>query len=502
MRNRFATLGTVLHYCGGLLLALAGSLLLPIVVGLAYGELDSVSPVLAYGAPAAGAAVLGVALRRIFKPDAPGAVQAMLICGLGWVLLSAIGAVPFVVLVESSYLDALFETVSGFTTTGITMFSGLEEFPHSLLFWRSFTQWVGGLGILTFFLAVVSRQQTVHNIFGAESHKISAQRPVPGLARTVRILWTIYVGITAAIAVALFVAGTTVFDAVCHAFTTISTGGFSPYDESIGHYRADPAVSAVAVEWIVILGMLAGGTSFLVHYRLLFRRELSALWDRSEARWWAGGLLGFFALLMLERVTVFDAFAGAWSWHVLELEVRTAAFQLLAILTTTGYATQDIAGGYYGPAARQIFMLMMLIGGCVGSTGGGFKVLRVALLAKLFGRQVFRARAPRGAMAGVVLDGSLVEETELERVAGLFFAWLGLLALGGVITALFSPHGAYESLSGMFSAVNNIGPCYISVEEMGQLHPIVKITYMVGMLAGRLEILPIALLLSPKAWRA
>jgi trk system potassium uptake protein TrkH len=501
VRDRFATLHTVLHWLGGLLLALAAALLPPLAIGLAIEDLAVEQQAWAFGAPALLAAGLGLGLRRAFHRSAPGSVQAMLICGLGWVLLAAIGAIPYVVLVDASYVDALFETISGFTTTGITMFAGLEKFPRSLLLWRAFTQWVGGLGILTFFLAIVSREGIVHDIFGAESHKIASHRPVPGLTRTVRLLWSIYVGITVAIGLGLLASGTSIFDAICHAFTTISTGGFSPYDASIAHFREDPSVNSKLLEYVVILGMLAGGTSFVVHYRLL-RGEVAALWDRTEARWWAGLLGLFLVALLIERGVVFDAFSGELGFETVEGEFRTALFQMLAILTTTGFATEDIAGPYYGAAAQQLFLLMMLIGGCVGSTGGGFKVLRIALLTKLFGRQVFRARAPRGAEAGVVLDGALVPDAELEKVAGLFFAWLGLLLVGGVVTAMFSSHGAHASISGMFSALNNIGPCYISVEEMGRLHPVVKVTYMVGMLAGRLEILPIALLLSPKAWRA
>jgi trk system potassium uptake protein TrkH len=181
--------------------------------------------------------------------------------------------------------------------------------------------------------------------------------------------------------------------------------------------------------------------------------------------------------------------------------VRHTLFQAVSILTTTGFATKDIGGSYFPALARQIFLMLMVIGGCVGSTGGGIKVLRIGVLFKSVWRQVRRVIYGRASVNPITVDGDPVDVEEVRRVAGLFFAWVALLAAGGMITAVLSDHSPLAAASGMFSALGNIGPCYISVKDMTQLHPVIKVVYIIGMLAGRLEILPIVLIFTPQAWR-
>jgi len=378
--------------------------------------------------------------------------------------------------------------------------------PKSIIFWRSLTQWLGGLGILTFFLAVTRHGGAAHRLFGAESHKIAAGRPVPGLANTVKVLWGIYALFTALVAGGLVLAGMSAFDGLCHSFTCLSTGGFSPYDASIEHYRLIGHAHYVWIEYVLIVGMLMGGTNFLVHHHVL-RGRPGRLFDNAEMRLWWGLLGGFVLVILAERVLHQWPAAGLSAdspgiWSQVEESFRSVLFQVVAIATTTGFRTRDIASGYFGHVARQLFLVMMVIGGCVGSTSGGFKVLRVAILSKLIRREVFRLRAPRRAVTTLVVDGKPVRTDEIHRVCGLFFAWVLLIVAGGAITAFFSAHGGYESVSGMFSALGNIGPCYISVPDVGRLAPVIKVTYILGMLAGRLEILPVLLLFSPRAWRA
>jgi len=208
MRNRFRTLHVVLHALGSLLLALSGILLIPLLVAIAGGELaQGWATFLGFVVPAALALVGGLVCLKVFRGGTPNGVQAMLLCSLAWLAFSAIGAIPFVIGIGKSYLDGYFETMSGFTTTGITMFTGLDAMPKSILFWRSLTQWVGGLGILTFFLAIARHGAAAHRLFGAESHKIASGRPVPGLANTVKVLWGIYGLFTGLVIIGLVVAG-------------------------------------------------------------------------------------------------------------------------------------------------------------------------------------------------------------------------------------------------------------------------------------------------------
>lgn len=494
--KRFHNVHVVLHFLGSTFFVLTVLLLIPLVVAILTGEIYDITIVKAFVYPAALSLTSGILLVFFFKGSTPNALQAMLICGVGWVTFSAVGALPYLIGVHASFVNSFFEAVSGFTTTGITMFAGLDAMPRTILFWRSFTQWLGGIGILSFFLVVAFRGGGAHRLFGAESHKIEMRRPVPGLYNTMKILWIIYAGFTGIIVLALLLAGATAFDSVCHSFTALSTGGFSPYDASIAHYALINHPHYKLIEYILIVGMLLGGTNFLIHYRVL-KGNTKALWDNTEMKYWWGFIFLFVAIIFVERGKAVSLFSSVAS---LEGNFRTVLFQVTAIITTTGFGTQDIGSPFFGAVARQLFLVMMVIGGCVGSTGGGLKVLRIAMLEKLIHREMYRLRTPRRAISTVVIDGQPVDMDEIQRVSALFFTWIVLLIFGGVVTASLSSLGGYESLSGMFSAVGNIGPSFISVQQMIQLSPVVKMVYIFGMLAGRLEILPVLLLFTPGAW--
>lgn len=431
---------------------------------------------------------------------------SMLICALGWLIASALGGLPFVIGLRSGYLNAYFEAMSGFTTTGITVFSGLDAMPRSILFWRALTQWVGGIGILSFFLTITFRGTGAHHVFGAESHKIAAARPAPGLFHTLKILWGIYGGFTIAGVVILVVEKMSVFDAVCHTFTALSTGGFSPYDSSIAHYALTGHAHYRLIEYTLTFMMMLGGINFLIHYRVLMR-DFKAFWDNMEMRYW-WRLIAAFTILILVDHTYRAGQLGSLLSHPSTVEVgdleqsfRHTIFQVVSILTTTGFGTRDIGSGFFPALSKQLFLVMMVFGGCVGSTGGGVKIMRVVILTRLMLREIRKLRVPGRAITTLVIDGKAVPDDESHRIGALFFTWIALIAVGGGITAILSDQNALASLSGMFSALGNIGPCYIPGEDMVTLNPVIKITYILGMLAGRLEILPVLLLFSRKAWR-
>jgi len=499
VRNRWAYWRPVVEYLGLLTWIFGVMALVPLGVRvLVESGPEGPLPASTFWVPAVVALVVGLVLKRNLRFPPLDVRRAMVLCALGWVTVSAVGALPFYLGLEVSWLDAYFESVSGFTTTGITMLQGLERLPASLLLWRALIQWLGGLGILTFFLGLLYTGQGAHAMFGAESHKIFSKRPAPSLARTLRILWVVYGAMTAAVAAALALEGMTTFDAVTHALTALSTGGFANYDASIGHFRAVGHPHAVAIEYTLIVGMWLGGTSFLVHYRL-FRGERRALWDGLEMRLWWLMLVGATAVVMLDHFRRFTGDAATLAgW---EATFRTSLFQVMALATTTGFGTEDIGADYFPAAAKQVFLVLMVVGGCVGSTGGGLKVLRVGVLAKMMDRQLRRLIHGRRACVPVVVDGEVVPAEELRRIGALFFAWMALLVGGGLVTALLSDLGPLASASGMFSALGNIGPCYITVPEMAALHPGVKVLYILGMIAGRLEVFPLALLFSPRTWR-
>jgi len=508
MRKRLSRLNGILHYTGHLLEVLGLVLLLPLLVVFLYWDErgDGRIMTFAFFLPAGVSLAIGFVLRNVCRSERLDTVSSMLMCAIGWLACSALGAIPFVIGIEASYLDAYFEAMSGFTTTGITVFTGLDTMPHSILFWRALTQWFGGLGILSFFLIVTFRASSAHFIFGAESHKISSTRPAPGLFNTLKILWLIYGGFTLLAALILVLVQMPVFDAVCHAFTTLSTGGFSPHDASIDFYRQSGHAHHRLIEYLLTFFMMLGGINFLIHYRVL-TRDFKALWDNIEIRYWWRLIAAFTAIVMIDHFRKTGALAAVFGTGPpigaaeAERTLRASLFQVMAILTTTGFGTQDIGSDFFGAASQQLFLVMMVIGGCVGSTAGGFKVLRVAILNRLMLRELFRAKVSSNASTGLIIDKRIVPDAEIHRVAALFFSWIALLVIGGTVTALFSAQGTLASFSGMFSALGNIGPCYISVPEMIAIHPAVKITYILGMLAGRLEILPVLLLFSPRAWR-
>jgi len=495
MRNRFSDVPPVLGSVGLLLLPFGGMLLVPVLVGVAYGEhRDPSVGVWPFVVPAAASFAVGLVLCWRCRRRALSLRQSAVVCVLGWVVVSAVGALPFTMALGTNYLDAYFESMSGFTTTGITMLTGLDTMQRSILFWRALTQWIGGLGILSFFLFVTYAGSSGSRLMAAESHKISAKRPAPGLFHTLKILWAIYAGATLLVAGLLLLWGTSAFDAVAHALTTLSTGGYSPYDASIAHYREAGYRFAALIEYTIIFGMLLGGINFLVHYRVC-RRQIAALWDHFEIRVFWAIILGAVLLVLANRLQVRPRDRN-------EAAVRDSLFQVTAIVTTTGFATRHINNEALFPAvARQVFLVLMVIGGCVGSTSGGFKVLRIGVLLKVAGRQARRITQPRNVVEPLVVDRVVVDAEGIRQIAGLFFAWVVLLVVGGLITAWFSDLGAEQSFSGMCSALGNIGPCYIRVEQMIALHPAIKVTYIIGMLAGRLEIVPVLMLLTRRLWR-
>lgn len=508
MRNRFRFLGPVFAYLGSLFWVLGFLQLIPLLVLAIYVGMGrpEASP-LCYLLPAALSIGIGWLLTHRGSEERLSGRGAMLVCALGWVCLSAVAALPFCLAQNpgANYLDAYFETVSGFTTTGITMFTGLDSMPRSIIFWRAFLQWLGGLGILTFFLMVVGAGGGSHRLFSAETHKIFSRRPAPGLFNTLKILWGIYSLYTVLIALLMVVAGTSLFDGIAHAFTCLSTGGYSPYDASIAQYRQEGYEYYVAIEYILTLGMILGGTNFFVHFRLL-SGDCKTLWDNLEVRVWWLILGGATVLIMLDHcIRTGFVSPGASFWQgaaELESTFRASLFQVVSIGTTTGFATKDIANADYFPGmSRQIFLILMLIGGCVGSTGGGIKVMRIGVLMKMIGRQIRRSVLGHRTTTLLLVDGERIEVEEVRRIAALFFAWVFLLAIGGGVTAILTHFGPAEAASGMFSALGNIGPCYISVTQMTELHPLIKLTYIIGMLAGRLEILPIFMLFSRWTWR-
>ncbi|KXB08661.1 hypothetical protein AKJ56_00630 [candidate division MSBL1 archaeon SCGC-AAA382N08] len=485
---------------GRLLIIIGVIILLPILVGLYYSEWWYRGNIcyLGYIIPSILAIGIGSILEWKFEVKELNLVQGLFLTGFAWIVISLFCSLPFIMIQDMTILNAYFEAVSGFTTTGITMITNLDPLPHSLLFFRALIQWIGGLGIITFFIYIGMKGISEHILYRGESHKIKSSRPVPNLMKTIKYYWLIYGGFTAALIILLWLQGTTLFDAISHGFTTLSTGGFSPHNESISYFGMHPEQfpNYKLIEYTITIFMILGGTNFVIHYRVL-RGKIRNLWNNIEMKmWW--GILGLSTFLIMFEVYQTGAFES------LESLFRKTIFQVTSVATTTGFETEwigPVQSGYFKALAKQIFLMLMVIGGCVSSTGGGIKVRRVGIMLKGIWNRVKRSSRPKEMMTPLMIDGEKVGRTELERVFIIFVSWVFLLLIGGFITAIFSNYGPLQSFSGMFSALGNIGPSYLTVSEMASLNPIVKILYTFAMLIGRLEILPIFILLNLEVWK-
>ena len=482
-------------HLGSLLMMIGGILLIPILVSFYYSEWSYLGTniYLSYFLASFFSFVVGFVLKRRFREEDINLIQGLFLTGFSWIVISVFGAIPFVLISDLSFVDAYFETVSGFTTTGITMFTDIEVLPRSLIFWRSLIQWIGGLGIITFFLFVGSRGVSEHSLFRGESHKIKSQQPVPNISRTIKILWIIYGGFTFIMIFLLWSQGVSFFDSVAHSFTALSTGGFSPYDGSIGYYASQGFRNYKVIEYIVIFFMFLGGTNFVVHYQV-FRGKIRSLWDNMEMRLW------WLIILVSTVMVMFDAFMSGAAKSV-EVLFRRSLFQVISIGTTTGFETEWIGGEFFSAASRQVFLILMVIGGCVNSTGGGFKVKRFGIIIKGSWNRIKRFSRPKRMLTPLMVDGGEFEDSQLMRVFVIFSIWIIILVIGGLVTALLSDYTAVQSFSGIFSALGNIGPSYMTVAEVSNLNPIIKIFYVFAMLVGRLEVLPIIILLNREVWR-
>ncbi|MFW6305852.1 MAG: TrkH family potassium uptake protein [Bacillota bacterium] len=494
MKRKIYTIFNISSY---LLIILGVILLIPIGVARLYGEEINIH--YSFIIPSILSLLTGVILKISMKSKnlKLDITTSMIAVAIAWVVSSIIGALPLMLGLNVGFIDALFESVSGFTTTGITVLQGLEYMPKSLIFWRCLMQWLGGLGILTFFLLISTRfGVNLWQLFSAESHKINTSRPVPNIYKTIKILWSIYILFTFLEIILLVIFKMPLFEAVIHSFTSLSTGGFSNYDSSIGHYAQSGHPYFRQIEYIITFFMLLGGINFLIHYKVL-TGDFKAPFKNVEVKEFMKIIFLFtFIILLGKSVVETDIFMN------FESKFRKVLFQVVSIITTTGFGTEYIGSPFFPVIGKQLFLVLMLIGGCVGSTAGGIKVLRVVILKRLFKREVKKIYYPDHAVLPVTLERNIIDAQEIYRITALFFAWLFLIFVGAGITTLFSDLNAIQSLSGMFSAVGNIGPFYFSVEKMASLSPVIKITYIIGMLAGRLEILPLFILFSKKSWKS
>jgi hypothetical protein len=460
----------------------AGFLLLPLAASVLYGEAW-----LPFFGTAVLCILLGTALHLVpVKKAQMHSRDGFMAVALGWIVLSLTGALPYAFTgALTHYVDAVFETVSGLTTTGSTVFPEVEHLPRSVLLWRSLTQWMGGMGVLVLFLALMPKlgDGAVY-LMRAESPGPIKSKLVPKVGSTAKILYAIYVALTVLEMVCLRLAGATWFSAVNHAFTTMATGGFSIYNTSLS--GASPAVM-----WIVTAFSFLAGVNFSLPFLAVTGRLRAAL-RSEELRVYLSIVVGVTLLICL----CLRMQAGV----PLGESVTDAAFQTVTIITTTGFATVDFA--LWPTFCRMALLVLMFTGGCAGSTSGGIKLSRVLILWKALVRELKRMVHPNH-VSVIKVDGQPVEERVVSSTGAYIMAYMAVL-LAGALVVSWDNFGFQESFAASLTCISNVGPglgILGPMENFSILSPLSKIALSLEMLTGRLELMPMLALLTRGAWR-
>lgn len=471
----------VLYMLGSVIKIEALLLLLPLGTALFYSERNAVT---AFLISIAAALLVGFSLTLLSKPGSKViyAKEGFVTVALSWIVLSVIGCLPFYISGEiPDFIDALFETVSGFSTTGASILTDVEAMSKSMLFWRSFTHWVGGMGVLVFVMAVIPSfsERSIH-LLRAEVPGPVVGKLVPKAKQTAIILYVIYIAITLIEVVFLLIGKMPLFDSLIHAFGTAGTGGFGIKADSIGSYNS-------YLQWVITIFMLIFGVNFNLYYFILIKKAKLAL--KSTELWFYIGIVAFSTICI-----TFDIFPLYSSFSE---SVKHAAFQVAGFITTTGYATADFNS--WPIFSKTLLFLLMFLGGCAGSTAGGFKLSRIMMLLKNAKRELQRMLHPRS-VAVVKFEGKRVDESTINSVMSYLSIYLLFFCITVFIIG-FEKFDIETNITAVASCFNNIGPAFgQAAANYSAYSPFGKIILSVAMLLGRLEIYPIILTLSPSTW--
>lgn len=472
---------------GHILIALGIIIISPIAVALIEREYFSIVPFACGSVICVGIGLLCRKLgRHITNYDKLTRSEGMLIVCLTWIITAAMGAIPYL-FYGLSPLDAYFEAMSGITTTGATILLDFSHYPKSFFFWRSLTQWLGGMGIIVLFVAVLPQFKIAgRQMFFAEAPGPTEDKVTPRITHTAKALWCVYIGLTVMEIILLLLAGMPPFDAVCNSFSTMAAGGFSPHAQSIMGYENNTAV------WIIMVFMLLAGSNFALQYRSLTRRNPMILGRNEEFRGYlliilaAAGIL-FLTLLFSGSAAPPDA-------------MRNSLFQVVSLITTTGFATADFA--LWAVPCQVVLFSMMLIGGCAGSAGGGIKVVRVLVWAKYLQREILQTIYPR-AVRPLKIDQKAVPDSIQQQILGFLLFYILLTIISSLLITAIEGDGVV-GLVGTLATIGNIGPGGGSIGPMGSYGSLsvpTKTILIANMVVGRLEIIPFVAMLHPNFWK-
>ncbi|RUM44911.1 MAG: TrkH family potassium uptake protein [Desulfocapsa sp.] len=476
----------ILNALGIILVAFGIIMLTPVVVALVGQEYSSIHPFVV-------GSLTSVALGLLFQKyggfsrnfDNLKRNEGFLIVSLAWVVTAAMGAIPYL-FYGLNPLDAYFEAVSGITTTGATILIDFSLYPKDFFFWRSLTQWLGGMGIIVLFVAILPQFSVAgRQMFFAEAPGPTEEKVTPRITHTAKALWLVYALLTLLEIVFLVLAGMPVFDAICNGFSTMAAGGFSPNPLSIMGYGNS------AVTWIITAFMFLAGGNFALQYRVLVQKNPAALLKSEEFRLYSLIILlcsaGLCLVLLLQQKSDFST------------ALRDSLFQIASIITTTGFSSADFA--LWSVAAQTALFTVMLVGGCAGSAGGGVKVIRVLFGLKYLKRELTQIVHPQ-AVLPIKIDHKTVPDDIGRQMLGFLMFYLVLMSCSALAVTAIEGDAAI-GLVGTAATIGNIGPGYGEIGPMGSfggLSVLTKIIFIVNMIVGRLELIPFLAMLHPDFW--
>ncbi|MBN2283615.1 MAG: TrkH family potassium uptake protein [Deltaproteobacteria bacterium] len=479
----------ILYILGTFLFFLGLTMVLPLAWSLFYGEND----LIAFAASAGITTLAGALLYHLFRPS-DGDVslthrEGFLIVAAGWLCAGAFGAIPYMVHgTVPSFGDAFFESISGFTTTGATVIDHIDSLPHGILFWRSMTQWFGGMGIIILSIAIFP----LLGVGGMQLYKAELPSPVkdkltPRVTETARTLWIVYFIISTVEFILLLCGGMSVFDALCHTFTTMATGGFSTHDASIAHFHS-PFIDSV-----ITFFMLAAGVNFTLHYSLIIG-NVRSLFSNSEFRFYIAVIAIAVILVTCDLHQHHQEAGGSGS------SLRYASFQVVSIMTTTGFTTADFDG--WPALSKIILILLMFIGGSAGSTGGSIKCLRILLILKHSYKELYHLVHPH-AVTAVKLGKKIIYPQTMASIWGFFALYITLTAAASLVMTMLGLD-VMTAFSSVAATIGNVGPGFAGVGPSmtySEIPMTGKWVLSLCMLAGRLEIYTVLVLLTPEFWK-
>ena len=474
---------SIIRYILGQILKLqALFLMLPLLTALIYREKTLSSYLIV-----AGSCLLLGGLMTFKKPTdhvfylKEGCVAT----ALSWIVLSISGAFPFVLTGEiPHFIDALFETASGFTTTGSSILSDVEALSHSSLIWRSFTHWIGGMGVLVFLLAIIPMSGGSNiNLMKAESPGPSVGKLVPKIRSTARILYLIYLGLSVIMLILLLLGNMPLFDALATTFGTAGTGGFGIKNSSIAEYSN-------YIQWVTAIFMMLFGVNFNAYYLILFH-DIKKAFKMEEVRW-------YFTIIAL---SVFVIFTDLMQFYPSLMDaVKDSFFQVASIITTTGFATADF--NQWSATSKSVLVLLMFVGACAGSTGGGLKVSRLMILIKTIFKELTSYTHPKS-IVKIKMDDKPIEH-EVVRSANVYFITYMIIFVISVFCLTFENKDLITIFTAVTATINNIGPGLEMVgptANFGHFNDFSKLVMIFDMLAGRLELFPLLMLFHPELWK-